>query len=191
MRDQLRALSTPRLVSKAAQLRAGELDTPLAASKLALRHLARRCQTLEAEIGSLDSQLARLTATASPQLIGRFGVGADTAGALLVAAGDNPEPLRSEAAFSMLCGSSPIKASSGRTNRHRLNRGGNRQANAALHRIVLVRLRYHQPTKDYLQRRTSEGKSKREIIRCLKRYLAHEIYPALTHASDHTPTQNA
>jgi hypothetical protein len=91
----------------------------------------------------------------------------------------------------MLCGSSPIKASSGRTNRHRLNRGGNRQANAALHRIVLVRLRYHQPTKDYLQRRTSEGKSKREIIRCLKRYLAHEIYPALTHASDHTPTQNA
>jgi hypothetical protein len=191
MRDQLRALSTPRLVSKAAQLRAGELDTPLAASKLALRHLARRCQTLEAEIGSLDSQLARLTATASPQLIGRFGVGADTAGALLVAAGDNPEPLRSEAAFSMLCGSSPIKASSGRTNRHRLNRGGNRQANAALHRIVLVRLRYHQPTKDYPQRRTSEGKSKREIIRCLKRYLAHEIYPALTHASDHTPTQNA
>jgi transposase len=180
LRDQLRALSTTRLVGKAAQLRPGTLASPLAVSKLALRHLARRCQTLEAEIGSLDGQLARLTATASPQLIGAFGVGADTAGALLVAAGDNPDRLRSEAAFSMLCGSSPIKASSGKTNRHRLNRGGNRQANAALHRIVLVRLRYHQATKDYVDRRTSEGKSKREIIRCLKRYVAREIYAALT-----------
>jgi transposase len=184
LRDQLRALSTSRLVSKAAQLRPGALGSPLAASKLALRHLARRCQTLEAEISSLDGQLARLTATASPQLIGAFGVGADTAGALLVAAGDNPDRLRSEAAFSMLCGSSPIKASSGKTNRHRLNRGGNRQANAALHRIVLVRLRYHQATKDYVERRTSEGKSKREIIRCLKRYVAREIYAALTQTGD-------
>ena len=113
-----------------------------------------------------------------------FGVGADTAAALLVAAGDNPDRFRSEAAFSMLCGSSPIHASSGQTARHRLNRGGNRQANAALHRIVLVRLRYHQPTKDYVERRTSEGKSKREIIRCLKRYVAREIYAALTQTGD-------
>lgn len=189
LRDQLRALSTTRLVGKAAQLRPGALGSPLAASKLALRHLARRCQTLEAEIRSLDGQLARLTATASPQLIGAFGVGADTAGALLVAAGDNPDRLRSEAAFSMLCGSSPIKACSGKTNRHRLNRGGNRQANAALHRIVLVRLRYHQATKDYVERRTSEGKSKREIIRCLKRYAAREIYAALTQSGDQKPAR--
>lgn len=191
LRDQLRALSTTRLVGKAAQLRPGTLASPLAVSKLALRHLARRCQTLEAEIGSLDGQLARLTATASPQLIGAFGVGADTAGALLVAAGDNPDRLRSEAAFSMLCGSSPIKASSGKTNRHRLNRGGNRQANAALHRIVLVRLRYHQATKDYVDRRTSEGKSKREIIRCLKRYVAREVYTALRQSGEDKPAPAA
>ncbi len=126
----------------------------------------------------------QLTAAASPRLIEAFGVGADTAGALLVAVGANPERLRSEAAFSMLCGSSPIKASSGKTNRHRLNRGGNRQANAALYRIVLVRMRYHQPTRDYVVRRTSEGKSKREIIRCLKRYVAREIYTALTQTSE-------
>jgi transposase len=180
LRDQLRALSITRLVSKAAQLRAGELDGPLSASKLAFKHLARRCQALDAEIGSLNNQLARLTAAASPRLLNTFAVGADSAGALLVAAGDNPDRLRSEAAFSMLCGSSPIPASSGQTNRHRLNRGGNRQANAALHRIVLVRLRYHQATKDYVERRTHEGKSKREIIRCLKRYVAREVYAALT-----------
>lgn len=184
LRDQLRALSTTRLVGKAAQLRPGEQVSPLAASKLALKHLARRCQALETEITSLDAQLAQLTAAACPRLIEAFGVGADTAGALLVAAGDNPDRFRSEAAFSMLCGSSPIPASSGKTNRHRLNRGGNRQANAALHRIVLVRLRYHQATKDYVQRRTSEGKSKREIIRCLKRYVAREIYTALTQTGE-------
>ena len=178
LRDELRALSTSRLVGKAARLRPGPLDSPLTASKLALRHLARRYQALEAEITSLDTQLAQLTAAASPRLLEAFG--ADTAGALLVAAGDNPERLRSEAAFSMLCGSSPINASSGKTNRHRLNRGGNRQANAALHRIVLVRMRYHQPTRTYVDRRTSEGKSKREIMRCLKRYVAREVYTALT-----------
>jgi len=183
LREQLGARSTSRLVDKAARLRPGHLGSPLAASKLALRQLARRCQTLEAEITSLDAELVQLTAAASPRLIETFGVGADTAGALLVAAGDNPERLRSEAAFSMLCGSSPIKASSGKTNRHRLNRGGNRQANAALYRIVLVRMRYHQPTRAYVVRRTSEGKSKREIIRCLKRYVAREIYTALTQTS--------
>ncbi|HEY8703423.1 MAG TPA: transposase [Gaiellaceae bacterium] len=180
LRDELRALSTSRLVGKAARLRPGPLDSTLTASKLALRHLARRYQALEAEITSLDTQLAQLTAAASPRLLEAFGVGADTAGALLVAADDNPERLRSEAAFSMLCGSSPINASSGKTNRHRPNRGGNRQANAALHRIVLVRMRYHQPTRAYVDRRTSEGKSKREIMRCLKRYVAREVYTALT-----------
>ena len=191
LRDQLRALSTSRLVGKAAQLRPGERVSPLAASKLALRHLARRCQLLETEINSLDAQLAQLTAAASPQLSEAFGIGPDTAGALLVAAGDNPDRLRSEAAFSMLCGSSPIPASSGQTRRHRLNRGGNRQANATLYRIVLVRRRYHQPTKAYVERRTSEGKSKREIIRCLKRYVAREVYTALRQSDEGKLTRAA
>ena len=131
----------------------------------------------------------RLTATTAPQLVALFGVGQDSASALLVAAGDNPQRLRSEACFSMLCGSSPLEASSGKTVRHRLNRGGDRQANAALYRIVLVRLRYHQPTKDYLTRRLTEGKSKNEIIRCLKRYIAREVFTALQPLRhDLTPT---
>lgn len=106
-------------------------------------------------------------------------VGPEIAGGLLVAAGDNPGRLHSEAAFSMLCGASPIPASSGKTVRHRLNRGGNRQANTALYRIVVVRLRWHQPTRAYLARRTNEGLSKREIIRCLQRYVAREVFAAL------------
>jgi transposase len=126
-----------------------------------------------------------VTPTAAAKLALRLlcGVGPEIAGALLAAAGDNPERLRSEAAFSMLCGASPIEASSGKTVRHRLNRGGNRQANTALYRIVVVRLRWHQPTRDYLARRTKEGLSKREIIRCLKRYVAREVFAAL-----HAPT---
>jgi len=108
-----------------------------------------------------------LTRAAAPRLVASFGIGPDSAGALLVAAGDNPSRLRSDACFSMLCGSSPIPASSGKTTRHRLNRGGDRQANAALYRIVMVRLRYHQPTKDYMARRLAQGKTKKEVIRCL------------------------
>jgi transposase len=91
----------------------------------------------------------------------------------------NPSRLRCEAAFAALCGSSPVQASSGKTQRHRLNRGGDRQANAALHRIVIVRLRWHQPTRDYLARRTAEGKTSKEITRCLKRYVAQEIFAVL------------
>ena len=95
---------------------------------------------------------------------------------MLLVMGDNPERIHSEAAFAKLCGACPIPASSGKTNRHRLNRGGNRQANAALYRVVVVRMRGHQPTLDYVRRRTAEGKSKAEIIRCLKRYVAREIF---------------
>jgi transposase len=108
-----------------------------------------------------------------------------------VAAGDNPGRLRSDAAFSMLCGASPIEASSGRTIRHRLNRGGDRQANAALYRIVVVRLRWHQPTRDYMARRLTEGKSKQEIIRCLKRYLAREVFAVLNQTGQDTSTAAA
>jgi transposase len=179
LREQLRGLPVGRLASTAARLRPGPIGTVTAATKLALRVLGQRYQTLEAELAAVDAELDRLTAKAAPRLRRLCGVGPEIAGALLVAAGDNPERLRSEAAFSMLCGASPIPASSGKTVRHRLNRGGNRQANAALYRIVVVRLRWHQPTRDYLVRRTKEGLSKREIIRCLKRYVAREVFAAM------------
>jgi transposase len=156
-----------------------------------LRCLAERYQLLSAEVATLDTELDRLTAKAAPRLVALFGVGPDSAGALLVAAGDNPDRLRSDAAFSMLCGASPIQASSGKTIRHRLNRGGDRQANAALHRIVVVRLRWHQPTRDYMARRLTEGKSKAEIIRCLKRYVAREVFAVLNQTGQDTATAAA
>ena len=131
-----------------------------------MRSLGRRYQVLSAEITVLNAELDRLTRAAAPKLVARFRVGADSAGALLVAAGDNPDRLRSDAAFAMLCGASPIPASSGKTRRHRLNRGGDRQANAALHRIVVARLRHDHKSQDYLARRISEGKSPKEALRC-------------------------
>jgi Transposase IS116/IS110/IS902 family len=144
-----------------------------------LRTLGRRYQALSAELAALDAELDRLTRAAAPKLLARFGVGADSAGALLVAAGDNPERLCSDAAFAMLCGASPIEASSGKTRRYRLNRGGDRQANAALYRIVVARLRHDPKTQDYVARRIREGKSKKDAIRCLKRYVAREVFAAL------------
>jgi transposase len=191
LREQLRGRSAVRLVGVAATLDPGRLTSPTAAAMLALRTLARRYQALDAEVTALDSELDRLTATVAPRLLALFGVGADVASALLIAAGDNPRRLRSEAAFSMLCGSSPIEASSGKTTRHRLNRGGDRQANAALYRTVIVRLRWHQPTKDYVARRTAEGKSKKEIIRCLKRYVAREVFAALREMNQADPATAA
>jgi transposase len=179
LRQQLRPLGPAQLVATAAKLRPGPLTTPTAAVKLALRELARRAQALGAEIQRLDAELARLAAAAAPGLLARRGVGAEVASALLVVAGDNPERLRSEAAFAMLCGASPLPASSGRTVRHRLNRGGDRQANNALWRIVLVRMSCDERTRSYVARRTAEGKSKREIIRCLKRYITREVYQEL------------
>jgi transposase len=179
LREQLDGLPTSRLIRQAAALDPGTLTTPTAATMLALRGLARRCQHLDAEIGLLAGRLDQLTTTTAPTLRQLLGVGPDSAAALLIAAGDNPRRLRSEAAFAALCGSSPVEASSGKTVRHRLNRGGDRQANAALHRIVIVRLRWHQPTRDYVARRTAEGKTKKEIIRCLKRYVAREVFAVL------------
>jgi transposase len=107
------------------------------------------------------------------------GISTGTVAEMLVVLGDNPERIRSEAAFAKLCGVCPIPASSGKTIRHRLNRGGNRRANAALYRVAIVRMRWHQPTINYVQRRTAEGKSTREIRRCLKRYIAREIFQHL------------
>ena len=155
------------------------VTTPIAANKLALRSLAIRCQALSDEIAALDIELQRLTAVAAPALCQLRGVGPDVAGALLVAAGDNPDRLRSEAAFASLCGVSPVPASSGKTIRHRLNRGGDRTANNALWRIVMSRLSCDERTQEYLARRTQDGYSKREIIRCLKRYVAREVYREL------------
>jgi transposase len=187
LREQLRGLSTVRLIQTTAGLEPGPVTTPLAAARLGLQTLGRRYQALSAELSTLDAELDRLTRAAAPKLLARFGVGADSAGALLVAAGDNPERLRSDAAFAMLCGASPIEASSGKTRRYRLNRGGDRQANAALYRIVVARLRHHQPTKDYLARRIREGKSKKEAIRCLKRYVAREVFAVLPRMGPRLP----
>ena len=150
----------------------------MAAAKHA-RSLAHRHYQLTSEIEGIDSELVRLTSETAPALVHVFGIGPDTAATLLVTAGSNPQRLRSEAAFAALCGVNPIPASSGKTNRHRLNRGGDRHANAALYRIVLVRLRYHEPTKEYMSRRVTEGMTKSEVIRCLKRYVARQIYPIL------------
>ena len=182
LRQQLRGLPLARLVQTAAAVRPGPLTDPQAATKFTLRELARRYQLLTAELDRLDGQLAALAPKAAPGLLGRRGVGAQVASALLVVAGDNPGRLRSEAAFSMLCGSSPLEASSGKTIRHRLNRGGDRDANNALWTIAMTRLSCDERTQRYLDRRTAEGKSKREIIRCLKRYIAREVYRDITAA---------
>jgi transposase len=182
LRAQLRRLSVKQLITVCANLRPDPADAaiPATAVKLALRSLARRHQQLSAEITDLDELLEPLVAAINPGLLAANGVGADTAGQLLVSAGENHERITSEAAFAMLCGVAPIPASSGKTTRHRLNRGGDRQANAALYRVVLCRLRWDSRTRDYMQRRTKEGMSKKEIIRCLKRYIARELYQLIT-----------
>jgi transposase len=152
----------------------------LASVKLTLRDLARRWKVLDAEIKELSSQIKELVEHVAPELVELFGVSAELAGQFLVTVGDNPERIRNEAAFAKLCGVSPKPASSGRTNgRHRLNRGGDRAANSALYIVTIVRLRHHEATRDYVARRTAEGLSKREIMRCLKRYIAREVFAAL------------
>ena len=182
LRETLDGLTATALAARCKSFRPGRLVNPIAAAKYTLRSLACRYLQLSKEIHELQVQLERLAGMANPALVSIFGVGLDTAATLLISAGSNPQRLRSEAAFASLCGVNPIPASSGKTNRHRLNRGGDRQANAALHRIVLVRLRYDERTKAYMQRRTREGMSKAEVIRCLKRYVAREVFSALQNA---------
>ena len=157
----------------------GDILDPTASAKHSLRALARRWLTLAAEIRTHDDVLDAITHTAAPTLREAFGIGADSAAEMMIVAGDNPTRVRSEAAFAKLCGACPIPASSGVTHRHRLFRGGHRQANAAIYRIVTVRMRWHQPTLDYVGRRTAQGLTKKDIIRCLKRFVAREIYNAL------------
>jgi transposase len=180
LRQRLRGLPTKELVSAAARFRLGDgpRDVPTA-TRFALRSVARRYEALSEEIAELEAHLERLVAQAAPELISLPGIGTDNAATLLIVAGDNPRRLGSEASFASLCGVSPIEASSGKVVRHRLNRGGNREANRALYMTCLARMRRDRRTQEYVARRTAEGKSKREIIRCLKRYIAREVYRVL------------
>ena len=181
LREKLAGLPAPDRVKAAARFRPGDLASPAEAAKAAMATVARRHQALAAEITQLDTALETLLAHAAPAgFRNRTGVGARVTATLLVTAGDNPSRLRTEASFAALCGASPVDASSGKQRRHRLNRGGDRQANSALWRIVFTRMATDPRTQAYVARRTSEGKTTREIIRCLKRYVAREVYKALT-----------
>jgi transposase len=187
LRESLRKLSIPRLVAACCAFRPGKPTSLTAVVKFSLGGLAGRYRELDKEIKALDRELAPLTVQASPALSELHGVGPQVSAALLVAAGDNPDRMHSEGAFAALCGVSPIEASSGQTVRHRLNRGGDRQANSALWRIVIVRIGTDDRTKAYVARRIEEGKSKKEAIRCLKRYVANEVFAALTASSSDVP----
>jgi transposase len=175
----LRPLTTEERVVRCVRLRPGAAAQPGEATKRALRHLARRWQALDRELRALDADLAELTRRAAPRLLAEPGVGPGCAARLLVAAGDNPTRLRSDAALAALCGASPVEASSGTVVRHRLNRGGDRQANNALWTVATNRLRHHPETRAYAERRTREGRSRKEIVRCLMRHLARRLYPLL------------
>ena len=187
LREHLAGTSDKVLIDRCASLRPGAVTSPTASAKHSLRTLAKRYQALDTEIREHDTILDDLTRAHAPTLREGLGIGADTAAEVLIVFGDNPERVHSEAAFAKLCGTSPVPASSGMTNRHRLSRAGHREANAALYRAVIVRMRFHQPTIDYVARRTAEGLSKRDVIRCLKRYLAREVYQAVM--TDHRARQ--
>jgi transposase len=187
VREKARGLSTTELIDTLARSRpSGDLSDPAHATRVALRRLARRYQQLGDEIKEADAEIGPLVTQAAPKLVALPGVGPETAGQLLETAGDNPDRLVSEAAFAHLCAAAPVSASSGRTDRHRLNRGGNRHANSALHTIVLVRMSFDQRTKEYVARRTAQGLTKKDIVRCLKRFVAREVYRHLPGVIHHT-----
>lgn len=187
LRESMSGLRNPALLRHCAQLDHLDPSDPASAAAFTLRLLARRILELTSEIDELNTHIAATIDARAPQLLQRYGVGPDTAAALLLAAGDNPERLTSEASFAALCGVSPIEASSGKTHRRRLNRGGDRQANSALYTITIARLRWDKRTQDYVRRRVAEGKTRREAIRCLKRYIAREIYKDITRSSSTPP----
>jgi transposase len=181
IRQELTGATGPALVRHCADLNPDEarLADPIQATKAALAAIATRIAALNTEIAQADRRLRPVVARTAPTLSSLFGAGAEVAGQLLATAGDNPDRLRSEAALAHLCGVAPIPASSGRTDRHRLNRGGDRAANNALHTIVLSRMRYEPRTHAYVEKRTKQGLSKKEIMRCLKRYVVREVHTAL------------
>ena len=202
LRDELVVLTKRTLVNRCLRLRpetSNLLDLIddsarllLAAVKNSLRDLARRWKALDQEIKALNRQIEAIVRATAPDLVAMHGVGVEIAGQFLVTAGDNGDRIRNEAAFAKLCGVAPQPASSGRTTgRHRLSRGGDRSANSALYIVTIVRMRHHQPTRDYVARRTAEGLSKREIIRCLKRYIAREVYANLPRPATTQPHSEA
>ncbi|MGW8877858.1 IS110 family transposase [Streptomyces mirabilis] len=186
LREGLAPLTNPALIDTCADLVSDPIyhgcNEVLGATLITLQLLAERIQQLTAQIGELKRRLTALVQFHAPQLLELVGVGPDSAVTLLITAGDNPERLANEASFAALCGASPVERSSGKQQRRRLNRGGDRQANAALYRIVQSRLRWDPRTQEYLKRRISEGKTRREVIRCLKRYVAREIFSLLPRA---------
>lgn len=189
LRETLQPLSNTVLLRRCAALRPGEVTSVTAAAKHSLRAIAQRWQSLNDEITGHERLLGTLVDQVAPQLTAGVGIGPDNASELLLTLGDNAGRIHSEAALAKLCGACPIPASSGKTVRHRLNRGGHRRANAALHRIVIVRMKYHEPTRAYVARRITEGKTKPEIMRCLKRFITREIWARTQHLR-HQPDTN-
>lgn len=181
IRAQLRSQTTNQRVKTCAAWRPSTVIDPTTATRRALRDLARRWLALHDEIRELEAELRRLLTALTPSILAEHGAGLDVAAKLVIAAGENPDRLRSEAAFAALCGTSPVEASSGKHTRHRLNRGGNRHANNALHTVALHRWRTCPTTRAYIERRRSEGKTDREIRRCLKRALARHFHNLLLH----------
>jgi transposase len=179
LREAVLKRKTEECIRHCAQLDAGAAPSQQVGLYRALRLLAERWQYLSEELQQLDQLLEQLVKATAPQLVKHYGVGFYCAATLLVAAGDNPERMHSEAAFAALCGASPLEASSGKVKRHRLNRGGDRQANNALWIITMARMRSEERSKAYVERRTQEGRSYREIQRCLKRYITRELYPLI------------
>jgi transposase len=179
LRDELRELSIYQVLRVTSAYRHTGRTDVLTLTKLSLRTLARRALSLEEEVKEIDRLLKRLVAETAPELCAIDGVGTDVASAILVAAGDNPERLKSEATFAKLCGVSPLDASSGKQERHRLNRGGDRPANSALWHIVFTRMANDPRTNRYIERRIKDGRTQKEAIRCLKRYVSREVFAAL------------
>ena len=183
VRAELRGLNVYRMLERASAFRPGTKRDLASINKFTLRMLARRAIELEEEVAEIDAILKALVAETAPALVAMSGVGTDVASALLVAAGDNPQRLRTEATIAHLCGTSPIYASSGKHERHRLNRSGDRQANSALWHIVITRMVSDSRTRHYIDRRMKDGPTKKEAVRCLNRYVAREVF-------NHLPIEN-
>lgn len=178
LRDELRGLSSKRLIA------ACQVLLPSSVERMLMTELADRIAFLRTQLDRLEIVMTATITAAAPELLEPLGVGYDSAAALLIAVGDNPQRMTNQSAFAALCGASPVEFSSGKTTKRRLNRGGNRQANAALYRIVLTRLRWDLATQEYAAKRTAQGKSKRDIIRCLKRYIAREMFNIIKRLPD-------